>query len=181
MSKASGKFVVRIPPSLHERIRRRARETSRSLNEICHLLLEKVDHEMDEDARLREKVVNEATKEFGSDFLALILFGSRARGDSTDSSDTDLLIVLDGAIPVRRDLYRKWTTMLPQNISIHFSHLPQTAKSAGSLWLECALDGEILYGVDARVSRMLGRIRDRITSGQVVRKLTHGQAFWIEQ
>ncbi len=51
------------------------------------------------DARLRER--------FGRDYVRLILFGSRARGDHAPDSDADVAVVMRGPIANRWSLERR--------------------------------------------------------------------------
>lgn len=40
-----------------------------------------------------------------SDILGMVLYGSQARGDATEISDIDVLVVLDNAKKINRTLY----------------------------------------------------------------------------
>lgn len=41
------------------------------------------------------EIIKAADAQFGSNYIGLLLFGSRARGDAHDTSDTDLLLVVE--------------------------------------------------------------------------------------
>lgn len=69
--------------------------------------------------------------------------------------------------------------MLADTISVNISNLPKTARDAGSLWLECALDAQVIYDPSSQIKTMLSSIRELITSGKVRRHVTHGQGFWV--
>lgn len=45
-------------------------------------------------------------QEYQERLLYVILFGSQARGDATDASDIDVLIVLQGAVDASKELNR---------------------------------------------------------------------------
>jgi hypothetical protein len=124
-------------------------------------------------------IISKATCEFGAAFVGLLLFGSRARGDAYETSDTDILLVLDPSVRIERELYRVWDAMLPDGVSLTISHLPATACEAGSLWLECALDAKILHDPMGILRRRLDEIKELIVSGVFVRRTTHGQGYWI--
>jgi predicted nucleotidyltransferase len=124
-------------------------------------------------------IISQARRDFGEAFKGLLLFGSRARGDAHDTSDSDLLLVVDNEVRIERSLYRAWDQRLPDQISLHISHLPQLAEDAGSLWLECALDARILSDPSGEIAALLSKIKEYITSGKVVRKVVHGQGFWV--
>jgi hypothetical protein len=125
------------------------------------------------------QLVKDAKREFGPKFLGLLLFGSRARGDVHDMSDTDILIVVDESVTIDRALYRAWDQRVPEGVSLQIAHLPTTAHDAGSLWLECALDAKILSDPFGLVADFIAQAREYITSGTVIRKTTHGQGFWV--
>ena len=125
------------------------------------------------------EIIDVAQGEFSDNFIGLLLFGSQARGDAHDTSDTDLLLVVSGAVKIDRSLYRLWDARLPENISIQIAHLPSVPREAGSLWLECAMDARILYDPSGRIANFLEQAKQYITSGNVVRCTTHGQGFWV--
>ncbi len=112
--------------------------------------------------------------------MGVLLFGSRARGEERDDSDTDLLVVLDRTRPLVRALYEQWDEAAPlAAYSPHFVHLPESVAQAGSLWLEAAVDGVILEDPQGNVSRFLGSLRRAIASGQMVRRTAHGHPYWV--
>lgn len=177
--KASGKFVIRMAPSMHEAIRARAEREGVSLNKMSQRLIQEGLRACQELPQEQAQIIAKAKELYGDSFTGLVLFGSAARGEAGETSDVDLLLVLDEKIPLRRDLYRAWHAEFGEMISLHIVAMAQDAASAGSIWLECALDGKVLYDLDGRVTRMLVAIRDLIVSGKVIRKVTHGQGYWV--
>ena len=175
----SGKFVLRLPSDLHKTIKDRAFQEGVSLNDICLQFIEAGLLSFSPVSRLHQQVQENAKRLYGDRFIGLLLFGSQARGEAHDKSDIDLLLVLDNSIPVCRELYKDWTGIMPENVSIHFAHLPQDVSLAGSLWLECALDARIIDDPRNEIARHLTKLRQFITSGKVIRKLTHGQGYWV--
>ena len=81
----------------------------------------------------------------------IILFGSRARGEATDDSDTDLLVILDDDAPKAhltlragwesRRGYNRATDVIPVRASVY----DRRAKIAGTLAYEAAIDGIAVY------------------------------------
>jgi predicted nucleotidyltransferase len=128
---------------------------------------------------LVSEIIDVAQREFSDGYIGLLLFGSQARGDAHDTSDTDLLLVVDESVKVDRSLYRRWDARLPERVSIQISHLPSLASDASSLWLECAMDARILHDPSNRIANFIERAKQYITSGNVVRRVTHGQGFWV--
>lgn len=52
------------------------------------------------------EVKNRLAGEFGQRFRALILYGSRSRGEATEDSDVDLMLLLEPPVAFGRDLDR---------------------------------------------------------------------------
>lgn len=174
----SGKFVLRLPLDLHERLADRSRQNGLSLNSFCVDLLRRG---VSEDA-LDSSVLNSLRKIYGGQgLIAVLLFGSRARGTALDSSDTDLLLVFEPNTFIDRDIYRKWersdAAMLDPDLSIHCVALADVG-AAGGLWFEVALDGIILWEVDRRTRELLSHLKRRIAEGRVVRDKSHGHGYW---
>lgn len=174
------RLLLRLPTELHQRAKAQALRRKLSLNSV---LVEAIKRGLasGEVEELAPHIIKMAQAQFGAALLGLMLYGSRARGDAYQSSDTDLLLVLDGSIRIERELYRYWDDKLPSSVSLVIADLPQRASDAGSLWLECALDAKIIYDPTGVVRRRLSEIKERILSGAVVRRTTHGQGYWIEQ
>lgn len=93
--------------------------------------------------------------------VAVVLFGSRARGEASAESDWDLLVVADGLPqkPLDRLFFVK--SLLPPGCRGAVSLLTKTPEEfeshLASLYLDIALDGQILY--DPR-----GYARERLTA-----------------
>lgn len=172
----SGKFVIRMTPQLHEELHYESERSGNSLNELCLNYLQNgllLDRTIRDD--FPELLLKLKTK-FKESLIGVVLFGSQARGDAHDNSDTDVLVALDEKIPIVRDLYKE-TEDSP--FSIHFTRFPNLPEDAGSIWLESAIDGKILYDQEDRLAIMLNRLRRKIAEGKVVRKVTHGQGYWV--
>ncbi|PWU14291.1 MAG: hypothetical protein C5B49_13340 [Bdellovibrio sp.] len=114
---------------------------------------------------------------------AVILFGSASRGEMRSGSDVDLLIVLPKSQPVNRQLYRRWDERFCSEsdkiAAPQFSHFPKG--DPASLWLEVAVEGEILYDPHGSARRQLTAIRHQIAKGGFVRKMSHGHPYWVKR
>jgi predicted nucleotidyltransferase len=180
----SGKFVLRVPQDLHRTLKNRAARRGISLNELCVQALESylAAGQADKTSRTNEKQrwFRVIKKLLDESLLGVILFGSTARGEARSTSDIDLLIVVSSDLPLNRRLYALWDEHLSEeNYSPHFVHLPENIDSAGSIWYEAAVDGIVLYEKGRQLSRFLGRIRRKIVSGGVERRVAYGHPYWI--
>lgn len=172
------RILLRLPAALHQRVKSKARELNTSVNSVLVQAIENGISSSGLEGN-ETRIIEKAKSQFGSAFVGLLLYGSKARGDAYDTSDTDLLLVVDQSVRIERDLYRTWDVALPTEISINISHLPPTARDAGSLWLECALDARILFDPTGAIRKRLDEIKELILSGAFVRRTTHGQGYWI--
>ena len=176
--------MVRIPPDLHARATRAARELGVSLNEYCRLAVEQytdgVVHQ-ERDVGPHGRWVRETRELVGDNLEGVVLFGSQARGEATTASDIDLLIVVSQAVDLSRELYHRWDTLgLDPRVNPHFVHSPGNVLAAGSIWYEVALDGIVLYERDRRVSGFLQSARQAIADGRIRRRYAHGHPYWVK-
>lgn len=180
--RCSGKFVLRVHPVLHARLRKKSREWAASLNETCLRLitsgLNKNDHEQDRFLPILRKLKNE----FKSGLWGVLVFGSWVKKQEFASSDVDLLILLDQKIVLSRSLYQIWDEAMddhsPPIINPHFVHLPK-GKEFGSLWLEVVKNHHILFDKKSSLQNILDQIHGYVMMGQVSQKISHGQPYWI--
>lgn len=159
-------FIVRVPRSLHLKLKERSKQLRISLNHLCQMILEKGDlSELD----LAVESIKIAFKE---SLEGVVFFGSRARGQDHDNSDIDLLIVLNER--VTRGDYK--LIDLPEKYSPSLVTFP--SKPSG-LWFEVALDGVVLFDKSGKLNNFLRGVRSYILEGKVKRQTTHGQGYWI--
>ena len=107
-------------------------------------------------------------EQLGSRLIALVLFGSRARGDSEDSSDWDFLLIAED-LPRKvfvRHIYVKG--LLPHSWRAVASILAKTPKefeaSLQTVYLDIATDGIVLYDKGRYVGARLAQIRRQLQS-----------------
>jgi predicted nucleotidyltransferase len=185
MNELSGRFVLRIAPSLHAQLRRLSLERGVSLNELCREALESYVDSSTAPPKYadleRSPIVDTAGLVAGDSLVGVVLFGSRARGEETPSSDMDVFIIVTSDIALDRDLYRRWDTVSrDQSMSPHFVHLPADTRAAGSIWYEVALDGIVLYEKNLAVTRLLQSLRRAMADGVIVRRSSHGHPYWVK-
>lgn len=183
MEGASGRFVLRVPADLHLALREAARDAGLSLNEYCRRRLS-APTGAPTGPEGTEEVVGWARDLFGDRLLAVVAYGSWARGDDHRESDVDLLVVLDPRSPITRELYRRWDARSlvidGHAVEPHFVHLSEAGRASTGLWAEAALDGIVLFERGLEVSRCLARVRRDVMSGRLVRRTAHGQPYWAE-
>ena len=126
--------------------------------------------------RIKERKTREALhlltvalrEQLGNRLVALVLFGSRARGDAEDTSDWDLLLIAEDLPPkaFERHIYVK--RLLPVSWRAVASVLAKTPEEfeAGlqTVYLDIATDGIVLYDRLRYVSNRLAQLRRQLQS-----------------
>lgn len=181
VSQPSGRFVLRVDRDLHASLKEEASERGISLNELCVRRLSLPTRDLDGPERL---ALASAARTVGGSLLGAVAYGSWARGEMGDQSDVDVLIVVDDELSIDRNLYRKWdespTSWQGHTIEPHFVRLIGGDASVSAVWGEAAIDGIVLFDRDLSVCRRLASIRKQIARGEIVRRTSHGQHYWIE-
>ncbi len=192
MSNASGKFVLRIHPELHQLLREASEEQHVSLNQFCTAQLSRA---FGKDINRTERIaygvpidtLQSLLRDAGLPVIGCILFGSVGRGTQTENSDIDLLLVLPTKQLPERSFYHKWDAIIgpalkqlvPREVSPQFAALPETPLSGGSLWFEAALEGIVFWEPRQEISSCLIAIREAMAEGKLVRQISHGHPFWV--
>lgn len=189
-------MILRIPPSLHQRLKGEARAADVSLNTHCRALLSRRTRSALAPGTARsmalaggpsrptaalQDLAARVLEAWAGDIEGLVLFGSYARGRETAVSDIDVLVALGRNVTLDRDTYARWH---PQEFDGHevaplLAQVPDDGGRIGGLWFEAALDGIVLFDRDLRLSRFLARVRDLVASGRVKRMTTHGHPYWV--
>lgn len=178
------KFVLRISSVLHAKLKKLAEKNSNSLNQVCSDIL--TSHFQLLKEKQSNPLVDVHLNLYQGDLLGVILFGSYARGDYTDESDLDFLLVLRENVKISRALYTEWDLKVrplledsfAMELSPHFSHLPNS--NYGSLWLEIAIDGKILWEREDILTQKLIAIRNAVACGNYMKKSLSGANYWIK-
>ncbi|MBI2346963.1 MAG: HEPN domain-containing protein [Deltaproteobacteria bacterium] len=185
MIKCCGKFVLRIPPDMHRLLIARANTSGASLNRTCLALLSEALHGGTPTPSWKKplpEIVARLKARFRGALLGVLVFGSRIRGEATEHSDIDLLVVLTERVPLARTLYRWWDEELQveaeAEINPHFVHLPGDPEMAGGLWFEVALQNEIVYQQGRRLTRAIEGLLACIGKGTIRREWAGGQPYW---
>lgn len=180
---ASGKFLLRLDPALHERLRSAAAALGLSLNDYCARRLAAPLNDATLAAPFAE-AVGRAADLFGEALLGVVLFGSLARAEQRADSDVDLLVVLEPSVPLTRALYRPWDerplTWSGRRVEPHLVRLPGSGSRLTPFWAEIALDALVLFERGLAISRRLAAMRRELLAGRLERRTTHGRPYWAE-
>jgi predicted nucleotidyltransferase len=183
-ARASGRFLLRIAPGLHEALRAAARASETSLNDYC---TRKLAAPVGGWIALRDAaaVVERAAAVCGEKMIGVVVYGSWARSEMTDGSDVDVLVVMEPGTSPSRALYRAWddermVAWEGRPVEPHFVRLPDATDPISGLWAEVAIDGIVLFERELSISRHLARVRSEVAAGRLVRRFAHGQPYWAE-
>ena len=178
----SGRFVLRLPTGLHAALREAAREAGVSLNDYCVRRLAAPGPAPDIDGL--SVAVERAAALAGPLLVGVVAFGSWARGNPADTSDIDLLIVVDPAFRLTRAVYRRWDEYLltidGRQVEAHVVRLPSPNAPITGVWAEVAIDGIVLFERGLRLSSWLAAVRREVVAGKMARRVVHGQPYWHE-
>jgi predicted nucleotidyltransferase len=126
--------------------------------------------------------VTEALKaKLGDDLIAVVLFGSRARGEGKRSSDWDLFLIAEGLPENPFDRQLALRTLLPRK-SARVSILAKTQREFETtfppLYLDLAVDGVVLYDPQAYMQERLNKIRRIIEEASLTRARRRNALVW---
>lgn len=174
------RVLLRLPAPLHRALSQSAAAEGLSFNEFCVRRLGAPAHPEDS-SLVRTIVIERAREVFGDRLLGVLVVGSWARGEAAAESDIDVLVVVEPATPLTRDLYRTWDerplAFEGRAVDAHFLH-PSDHGAPTAVWCEAAVDGVIWYDREGRVASRLAEVRRAIADGRVVRGIVHGQPYW---
>ncbi len=131
---------------------------------------------------LLTRVVSKLREGLGGDLVAVVLFGSRARGEAHEGSDWDVLVIarrlpertLERAIQLKQMLppeHRGEVSLLAKTPEEFMSNLPD-------LYLDIALDGIVLYDTDEYMTKRLRFLKALIQRRGLQREREDGDLIW---
>lgn len=127
-------------------------------------------------------VVRALREGLGNALISVVLFGSRARQEGRADSDWDLLVIAEGlpSSSFARRLYLK--SLLPADCRGAVSMLARTPAEfeaqLSSLYLDIALDGQVLYDPSGYTSRRLATLRQFLGDIGLFRERTTAGDWW---
>lgn len=113
--------------------------------------------------------------------ISIVLFGSRARGDYTDSSDFDILIIAE-SLP-ERHLARMGYIRAPlldfeEKIQIIVKTPQEFDSYFPPLYLDIAIDGQILFDKDRFMEKRLKKIKEILENSTLNRVKQGNELLW---
>ena len=137
---------------------------------------------MDGSSQTQKRLLNQAVealnRQMGDRLVAIVLFGSRARGEAQEDSDWDLLVLAHDLPPRLFQRHRLLKQMLPAGSRGYISLLAKTPQefeaSLPALYLDIALDGIVLYDSDGYIHEKLAQLR-RLIGAKGLRRERVGQ------
>ena len=134
------------------------------------------------DQEVTRRTVVELRKALGERLVAVVLFGSRARGDARADSDWDLLVLADDLPqnPFDRQLFfgRLLLPNIPGAITVLAKSPKEFEAYLPSLYLDIALDGQILYDPSGFAADRLAALRRLIEEAGLHRERTEFGDMW---
>ena len=128
------------------------------------------------------EVVEELKEKLTDCLVAVVLFGSRARGDAHKESDWDILVIAHD-LPdrsFRRHIFLKAQLPLKWRAAISLiAKTPEEFEAAlPAFYLDIALDGIVLYDPHRYMQEKLSRLQTLIRKKGLRRKKIEGSFAW---
>jgi predicted nucleotidyltransferase len=129
-----------------------------------------------------ERVVAALETALGDRLRAIVLFGSRARGDHRADSDWDLLVIADGLASKPLERHQSVKGIVPPGIRGATATLAVTPEEfeghVPELYLDIALDGRILYDPSGYVTQRLAQLRSIMHKSGLYREASDSGNVW---
>ena len=132
--------------------------------------------------RALSEVVHALRQGLGENLVAVVLFGSRARGEAGPESDWDLLVLAHDLPEKPLERHFRLKTILPEAWRGRVSILAKTPSEftarLAELYLDIALDGVVLYDTDGYITQRLAYLRDLIARNGLRRERIGREMPW---
>lgn len=130
-----------------------------------------------------QPVVEALQQGLGEDLVAVVLFGSRARGDARPESDWDLLLLANQLPTPFFARHHYLQKCLPPDwvgqVSILAKTTTEFAAGISSLFLDIALDGIILYDPTQYAAKQLAYLQKLIQQKGLYRQQSQNEFMWL--
>jgi predicted nucleotidyltransferase len=127
-------------------------------------------------------VLNALKAALGKHLIAVVLFGSRARGDADERSDWDLMLIASslprGVLKRHLALKRALPSQWHGRIALLAKTPEEFERRLPALFLDIAHDGIILYDPQGYADRKLHRIRQLRKEAGLERRERAGELIW---
>ncbi len=121
-----------------------------------------------------DKIIDILKDHFGEKLIALVVFGSYARGDFSESSDIDLLAIIEGLPQRHFERSTLISSLLTPNFFRRITVIAKTKREFISafppLYLDLALDGQVAYDTDGFMKERLAVIQGIIEQAGLFRE-----------
>lgn len=135
-----------------------------------------------EDPDVPAQIVPALQAALGDRLWAIVLFGSRARGDHHPASDWDLFVIAEGLPEPVLERYRALKGALPPGVRGATAILATSPEAfearVSDVYLDIALDGQILYDPSRYLARKLAELRRIIDKAGLYRERTPAGDIW---
>ncbi len=117
----------------------------------------------------------------GDDLISIVIFGSRARGDYTENSDFDILIIashLPERHLARMGYIREPLLSFDEKVQVLAKTHIEFDSNFPPLYLDIALDGKILVDKDGFMEKRLRKIKNIIKDSSLYRIKAGDEFLW---
>lgn len=131
--------------------------------------------------RVPERAVEALKAALGNRLVSVVLFGSRARGESSEDSDWDLLVVAEGLperLWERHRVIHEALSKVGGTISVVAKTPKEFESYLAPLYLDVALDGQVLLDRNGYISAKLGQLRGTLGRLGLYRERTASGDIW---
>lgn len=127
-----------------------------------------------------EHIVDAVRRRLGDQLVAVVLFGSRARGESREDSDWDLLLIAEGLPQGELERMQVLRQALSEcrGVTVLLKTPAEFERYLLPLYLDVALDGKILYDPRGYAAARLEAVRRLIQRAGLRRERTEAGDVW---